>query len=223
MEFVSQVSLNEDLRESYRRFVDQHPDLWVIFFLTTGFPLGYANRAALSFLGRPTLETDPVSWADALGPLDPDDTALFQDLREGRVHYGSWRPSRATTDRIWLESWLTPLPDVDGMPFCVVSRQRIRIAEKTTVTTRRVTDEALDQVAGQFSTLYNRLCALKYATHQIETGGGDTQGAELVRLAVAGVEAELAKLTDLPLPESDDDELGEPAALSTAVSLSAGL
>lgn len=222
MEFVSQVSLNDDLRESYRRFVDQHPDLWVIFFLTADFPMGYANRAALSFLGRPAIDGDPVSWAEALGPADPNEIALFQELREGRVHFGSWRPSCATTDRIWLESWLTPLPDVDGMPFCVVARQRIRIAEKTVVAPKRVSDDALDQVAGQFSTLFNRLCALKYATHQIETGIADAQGVALVRLAVAGVEAELAELAERPLVPSGVDQVGEPTELSSPVSLSAG-
>lgn len=223
MEFVSQVSLNDDLRESYRRFVDQHPDLWVIFFLTAGFPLGYANRAALSFLGRRSIDAEPVSWINALGPIDPEETALIQDLREGRVHFGSWRPSCATTDRIWLESWLTPLPDVDGMPFCVVARQRIRIAEKAVTAPRKVTDEALDQVAGQFSTLFNRLCALKYATHQIETGMADVQGGELVRLAIVGVEAELATLAELPVKTPQDADLAAQPELSSPVSLSAGL
>lgn len=174
LEFVSHVSLEEHLGERYRRFVDHHPDLWSIFFLTENFPIGYANKALRERLTAMNFTLAGSSWFSVLGPRQDGaaQESMVQRLRAGHSVQATWFPPLYRENNPALVSQLTPLPMVAGEPECVLARQRVA---NPVITEVEPPAKSLHADALFHSALLNRLCALKYRLYQVQSGTAELQ------------------------------------------------
>lgn len=174
MEFVSHVSLEDHLGERYRRFVDHHPDLWSIFFLTDNFPVGYANKVLRERLTAMDFSFADTCWFSVLGPGagNASQEILVQRLRAGHSVQATWQPALYRENKAALVSQLTPLPMVSGEPKCVLARQHVVPAMGAATAAPA---ESLHADALFHSALLNRLCALKYRLYQVQSGAAKPQ------------------------------------------------
>ncbi|CAM2011169.1 hypothetical protein [Acanthopleuribacter pedis] len=193
MEFVSHVSLDEALGPRYLRLIEEHPDLWSIFTLSSGLAIGYVNRAVVTWSGREVTDLVGAAWPDLLGPGSTEAWCdkLFA-LQAGQVVHADWRPKgQDGASAMRLVSRLTPLADLSGKPCCVVAHQSLEIEPSRCPVPSTLLDQADHRTAMRHADLFNRLCAVQYAVQQRARGRGGTEG---IQTAVRAAFAELEQL-----------------------------